>query len=551
MLEMNLSHYKLLSISLLLLNSASMKASPLPLDSPLNHLPFVSGINGTSNTVITFCEDELKCFTINSFDSDLSDSVFLSWDSTIKGANFSVEKGKKHPKATFCWKPDSSQLKQSLYSFNVIATDNFNPPGITKKNFKIYIKPRVNATYTTLVDKCGYVTFKAKNTGTTPILYYYWYIAGIGRDAPFFGSSPNPVYIKNAGTYKYYLEIENAEGCVYKYFDSFIIKPHADIILPNDTTVKAGTIMLLTGTIKSAIPPYSISWNQTPSSKDSIYILINQNITYKIFLSDASGCRVEDSIVIKCKQPPNPDISSHKILCVKKNQTLLLDANFYEKKCSYKWVKLNPVKILGTTFRIQFSDTGKVVLYVTDSLNTTTTDTIEIRPGIVPKVSFTFNYEPSGKVSFFPTDTAANYFWDFGDGNTSFDKYPIHIYKSNKTYLVSLTVSDSTGCDSTIVHKVTITNLGTDIGISEYEPHFTLHTAPGSPPFIEYSTNINSKIRITIVDITGREIFFLSNQNTSAGTHQFRIPQYLNIKPGMYLLRFNVNGFESTCKLVL
>ena len=48
--------------------------------------------------------------------------------------------------------------------------------------------------------------------------------------------------------------------------------------------------------------------------------------------------------------------------------------------------------------------------------------------------------------------SSMNYFWDFGDGNTSTLAYPTHTYATNGIYNVCLTVSDflctSTFCDS-------------------------------------------------------------------------------------------------------
>ncbi|MCS7084797.1 MAG: gliding motility-associated C-terminal domain-containing protein [Bacteroidia bacterium] len=46
---------------------------------------------------------------------------------------------------------------------------------------------------------------------------------------------------------------------------------------------------------------------------------------------------------------------------------------------------------------------------------------------------------------------AATYLWDFGDGNTSNEAEPVHIYSSRGTYTIKLVVYDQNGCvDSTI-----------------------------------------------------------------------------------------------------
>ena len=38
------------------------------------------------------------------------------------------------------------------------------------------------------------------------------------------------------------------------------------------------------------------------------------------------------------------------------------------------------------------------------------------------------------------------YFWEFGDGNTSEEFEPTHVYETNGDWLVTMTVSDPMGC---------------------------------------------------------------------------------------------------------
>lgn len=49
------------------------------------------------------------------------------------------------------------------------------------------------------------------------------------------------------------------------------------------------------------------------------------------------------------------------------------------------------------------------------------------------------------------TNGAAKYLWNFGDGDTSTQASPSHIYRSYGRYNVSLTAIDTSGCDSTLV----------------------------------------------------------------------------------------------------
>ena len=95
--------------------------------------------------------------------------------------------------------------------------------------------------------------------------------------------------------------------------------------------------------------------------------------------------------------------------------------------------------------------------------------------------NFTKTIDPNDSLNLLVTNLATGnnlqYLWDFGDGNTSTQAYPSHIYASIGVYNLCLTVTDSiTGCssmfcDSTTVMRTTgfktIQVTSTNVGIVE------------------------------------------------------------------------------------
>jgi len=72
-----------------------------------------------------------------------------------------------------------------------------------------------------------------------------------------------------------------------------------------------------------------------------------------------------------------------------------------------------------------------------------------------PVVNFSTNDSVSCKVPFIVNFTsvapgAISYLWDFGDGNTSTAANPSHTYLATGSFTVSLTVTNSSGCSTTI-----------------------------------------------------------------------------------------------------
>ena len=78
-------------------------------------------------------------------------------------------------------------------------------------------------------------------------------------------------------------------------------------------------------------------------------------------------------------------------------------------------------------------------------------------PGVVPEFTATFNNDSLQLIDLtYATDSVIGYFWDLGDGSSSFENSPIHQFAGAGPYLIclSVTVLDSTNqtCTSTVCH---------------------------------------------------------------------------------------------------
>ena len=110
-----------------------------------------------------------------------------------------------------------------------------------------------------------------------------------------------------------------------------------------------------------------------------------------------------------------------------------------------------------------------ITLTIWDDDNASDTISKQINVSNVPPVAdFTWNPETPNQIienvtftsqSIDPDGTIINYTWDFGDGNTSYKQNPTHGYADNRTYTVTLTVTDDDGATNTTSKQITISNV--------------------------------------------------------------------------------------------
>ena len=110
-----------------------------------------------------------------------------------------------------------------------------------------------------------------------------------------------------------------------------------------------------------------------------------------------------------------------------------------------------------------FADSGNYNVMLIVSNATDCYDTI-IREVVVkpkPEVNFMWNYLCKNQLTQFLIDTTVTntqtiitYLWDFGDGQTSSEQNPEHLYEMSGNYEVILIVTNIEGCENTISHDI-------------------------------------------------------------------------------------------------
>ncbi len=97
-------------------------------------------------------------------------------------------------------------------------------------------------------------------------------------------------------------------------------------------------------------------------------------------------------------------------------------------------------------------------LFVIIFLSTESCTNKKVEP-VTPIANFTFELSKNGEVKFKNTSqNASSYQWEFGDGESSSETNPIHIYKTENTYKVKLIVSSTDNIKNEIIQEININN---------------------------------------------------------------------------------------------
>ncbi len=119
--------------------------------------------------------------------------------------------------------------------------------------------------------------------------------------------------------------------------------------------------------------------------------------------------------------------------------------------------------------------------------------------------SFFLNSVNKGIVTFTnSTVGASTYSWDFGDGNSSTQQNPVHVYDSIGQYTVSLTSANSLGCSNTFSTNVTVSEVSAIKGLLNGEEINLFPNPTDKNLAVNIRLSSSQQIVAQILDMNGR-----------------------------------------------
>jgi hypothetical protein len=161
----------------------------------------------------------------------------------------------------------------------------------------------------------------------------------------------------------------------------------------------------------------------------------------------------------------------------------------------------------------------------------------------LPTATFTASKVSKRNYNFVATDkTQSQYDWTFGDNSTGSGSSTSHTYAKDSSFTVSLKVTSSNGCVKTSTQSVKV-SAGITPQLSGDDIKMKLFPNPFNNQFtLNYTLNRPGKVRISVMDIQGREIALIAQSEQSYGEYNYAInAQDYNMKGGVYIIRLTID----------
>lgn len=344
------------------------------------------------------------------------------------------------------------------------------------------------------------------NGGVPGEVTYNWWAATTGG----LGSGPeNSIWFNTP--IESYIVVEVTDVCGNQNIDSTLVT-----VAPLEVIVDAGsdqtvqschTFVDLAGTATGGYGDYSPVWTQYDSiiHGNEFDLNINPNGTsnYTLTVEDECGNVGSDDLTVFYDIPEltvsmNPDT----LVCNGGRAYLSANVDGGVPPYDYDW---NTSTLNSPEITVQTYESQSYEVAVSDQCNGFIVGSTNV---LVSQVNAVFDiyYGDFFEIELNNRSTPGDYYWEFGDGNTSTETNPEHEYAGVDDYTVTLEVTDSLGCQDTF----------TVVALPEgelYIPNAFTPNEDGVNDLLEIKGFNIATFEITIVNRYGQEVFRSGSMN--------------------------------------
>ncbi|NME70881.1 DUF2341 domain-containing protein [Flammeovirga aprica] len=372
--------------------------------------------------------------------------------------------------------PSFNDVPSGEYKVTLEAVSSYGCTEKLTKTIQIYPKPIVEFTNSEVC--IGNPTLFTNQSSIdqsifTTTLNYSWDF-GDGSVS----SLENPVHEYEAsGLYQVKLQVTSAEGCVSS-FEKYVRVWDTPVAAFTQENVCFGQTMIFTNQSNTSSGQLSYVWDFGDGSSSTSLNPTHQysstgRYTVSLEVTNSSDCKdIYQQEVVVNDQP----VSSFSFtnICIG-NKMAFINESYAEingekiytpSSFSYEWDFGDGTTSLEKDPQHLYTESGaytvKLITKNNEGCELSSQYVVNVYPE--PKVDFTFTQPCFGEATQFSNNSTIqtgvmSYLWDFGDGITSTDLSPNHIYSSPGAYTVKLVVQSEYGCVAEVDREVNVNPL--------------------------------------------------------------------------------------------
>jgi len=274
-----------------------------------------------------------------------------------------------------------------------------------------------------------------------------------------------------------------------------------DSVITCDCGQMNGAIFI---TINGGTQPYSFNWNSTPAqTTEDIQDIPAGN--FLVTVTDINGCTATSAVTVGLAGGPVLAVSSTNEMCRHSDGTATVIATGGTGTYTYLW-STNPPQATATATGL----TSGTYTVTVDDGNCSTTASIAVNGTAGPTADININPPVTTLmngpvvISGSSNGTIVNWSWDYGDGTVGTGQSNTHQYGSLGTFVVTLLITDNSGCVDSVIDSVKVKDISTLYIPNSFTPNGDGH----NDLFLPYGLNVDpDTYEMMIFDRWGQMLF--------------------------------------------
>lgn len=326
----------------------------------------------------------------------------------------------------------------------------------------------------------------------------------------------------------------DTSNCIRLWIDNTATPPTITVT-PANAILCAGAT---TGVKLVASGAVTYSWTPTTglssNTGDTIYALPSASTFYTVAGVDDKGCTGQRNVAVQIQNGPNVNLTATDTM-VCDGDSVQLTATVVAgggppQTYTYAWST-------GSTTNTTYAKaSGASSSYQVSVKNAAGCETIRTKTVYgVAKPSAAYKYTSLGGRKFafeFTGSNAADVYWNYSDGNESFQAKPTYTFSADGTFKVMLVANNPPCKSDTIYFDVKVTNVGTR---AQSLMNLSMMPNPASDQVLLKFNGVEASMQVMLVDALGREVY--SQSHSAVNGNQGIVIPTANLAEGLYQVR--------------